>query len=82
MCVDSRSLGKVKYALHPGFVGSKSDNDIHYITALELVRLYRIPIKECIVTTCTLGSSLKYPIGIIHLHPRKDGNYVLEDKRK
>ena len=34
----------VKYILFPGHVTSKSDGELHYITAQQLTQLYSVPL--------------------------------------
>lgn len=38
----------VKYAVYPGYTTSR-DGDVHYIDARQLMRLYRVDPKECVV---------------------------------
>jgi hypothetical protein len=40
-----------KYAIWPGWVGSKNDKDKHYISAGQLMKLYRVDPRECVVLT-------------------------------
>jgi hypothetical protein len=67
------------YVLAPGYVSSYSDNDIHYISAKELRRLYGLRANQCI-EACD-GNKDEYgciiPPGIKRLYPRHDGEYVL-----
>ena len=70
---------KKKYALHPGYVRSKSDGDIHYINSSSLIRLYEVDPKECIIwnsiADITLNADAYY-----HLYPDYDGRYIIPDK--
>lgn len=66
---------KKKYLVFPGEVISKADGQTHYITAGQLVRLYKVNPLE--VKTILSDKDL---LGIrredyIELHPRFDGNY-------
>jgi len=38
-----------KYAVYPGFIYSKYDSQLHFISASALMRLYRVKPDECIV---------------------------------
>lgn len=42
-------MKKIKYVLHPGYIRSRSDGDIHYIGAGQLANLYGVPLSECII---------------------------------
>ena len=69
-----------KYALHPGWVTSKTDGERHYISTEQLRYLYGLPRRDCIVWDRYMSDSIK---GLnhddyIHLHPRYHGNYSLE----
>ena len=73
-----------RYVLHPGKVESKSDGQIHYVSAARLADLYGVSLRDCI--TYPYGDdtdsrfkrmSWRDPVGVIHLHPRYDGNYTL-----
>lgn len=69
---------KTKYALHPGFVKSRSDSDEHFITAGQLAQLYRIHPKDYIVwddnrPETFMGRSYG---DYVHLYPRFDGKYL------
>lgn len=66
------------YILEPGRVRSRTDGDIHYITALQLARLYGVPLSDCVVN---LGDKDLRPwVGLPVFRPRYDGNYPLFQK--
>lgn len=72
-------VSRPKFALHPGWVISKTDGDDHRISAGQLARLYKLKTYEYIVWR---GSALasEDQLGrryedFIHLYPRYDGNY-------
>lgn len=80
----ARIKTRSKYALYPGFVTSKTDGETHFISSLELARLYRVKISECITVSenrpdLSRGIDLT---GCIHLYPREDGNYCLPKGEK
>ena len=69
-----------KYALHPGWVTSKTDGDRHHISTEQLINLYRLPRRDCIVWDRTVPDRIK---GLnhddyIHIYPNYHGNYNLE----
>ena len=72
-----------RYIIHPGFISSKSDGDVHYVGYKQLVTLYKVDPRDC-----ELYNPVKfYPADymnedITHLYPRWDGNYSLETKHK
>lgn len=66
-----------KYLLMPGHVKSTTDNDNHYISAVQLADLYKVPLSECHVYNRAQPESKK---GIdtrnyIRLFPRQNGDY-------
>jgi hypothetical protein len=67
----------MKYLVCPGIVISKSDGDKHYISASDLIRLYKVNPLECkIVNSRESSAGLDWSKYII-LRPRTDGNYDL-----
>lgn len=80
---------EMRYAIHPDFVLSKSDGDVHYIGALQLIFLYRVAPRECLViddskdryTYARLMARAEEE-GLIHLWPRYDGDYTIPTERK
>lgn len=68
------------YVLFPGEVCSKSDGNVHYITAPELARLYGVQYRYCKVVYRDRESSVRGYIkqqNDIELYPREDGEYSL-----
>lgn len=65
----------MKYILCPEYVVSQSDGDLHYIGTAQLARLYGLRPHEWIDGSDLRGRDTT---GMIHLHPRTDGNYTLE----
>jgi len=77
MCCD------IKNIIRGGYVKSKSDGDIHYITAWKLLKLYKLNPRECLLIDnwdderdklrghCSIETMKWY-------HPRLDGNYDTE----
>jgi hypothetical protein len=67
---------KPKYMLHPDFVKSKRDGDEHYISCSQLIKLYGVPLRDCVKRpdrALTVSEMRDY----IHLHPQYDGDYTL-----
>ena len=72
-----------KYVLHPGYVWSRTDADRHFITAAVLARLYKVPMRECVVCRHTDNVSTRgLPKNMIHLYPRYDGDYRVERQER
>jgi hypothetical protein len=69
----------IKYALYPGKVRSINDGDWHFISSIELARLYKVKMSECItVDLRSKASFMGLNIGHLKsLHPRSDGKYPL-----
>lgn len=64
-----------KYMIHGERVTSKNDGDVHYVGAQQLVRLYGLDPRECILNsdkTPLRGYDLD---DFIHLFPRYEGDY-------
>ena len=71
-------MGK-KYALHPDFVISTYDDERHYITFQQLVRLYGVNPKDCVEWDRSRPATFrgrKYG-DYIHLYTRHDGDYKI-----
>lgn len=68
-----------KYIIVPGYIKSKNDGEIHYISASQLMRLYKVNPLECIVALGKYWHRGRIGIeSLIVLRPRYDGNYGLE----
>lgn len=65
----------MKYILHPGQIRSRTDGQIHYISAAKLARLYGLNLADCIVHK--EPKNYVFDVYDIHLHPRFDGDYTL-----
>lgn len=66
----------IKYVVLPGDVQSKNDGQIHYIGAGQLMRLYNVDPRECVVHRFGDHWFPEYD-KLIQLSPRYDGNYTL-----
>ena len=62
------------FLLCPGDVVSKSDGQTHFISAMQLVKLYGVQPYEC-----TYDSPYNRREGLLHLEPNYDGDYSLPD---
>jgi hypothetical protein len=63
-----------KYIVFPGFVLSKNDKAKHYITANQLIKLYKVDINDCYILNDR--SKIKSLHGIfMALRPKYDGDY-------
>lgn len=71
----------VRYIIHPGWVKSASDGDLHYITAGKLMSLYQLNLRDpnvhYVIDRDGKGFGIGETPGDIHLYPRFDGNYSL-----
>lgn len=72
------------FVVWPGYIHSKADGDRHFVTAERLIRLYNVPLRDCIVVhwgqegRCLAGLHQEQ---YIHLGPRYDGDYTLPATR-
>jgi hypothetical protein len=65
----------VKRAMvHPGYVRSRNDGDIHWITGRDLITLYRLNPATTTVATADNQTGLRLD-DYDHYYPRQDGNY-------
>jgi hypothetical protein len=67
----------MRYVIHPGDILSKNDRDIHFISAGQLMDLYGLDPKQCVV----FQDHTRYEPDDIHLYPRFDGDYREEKLR-
>jgi hypothetical protein len=66
----------VKRAMvHPGYVKSQNDGDIHWITGHDLIALYRPNPHTTRIYTPSMGGVSEYADQYNHYYPRQDGNY-------
>ena len=77
-------MKETKYAVFPGKIRSKSDGDIHYISAEKLIRLYGVDPKECLIISDDrdLQRQRHRIDGLVQLHPRYHGDYKTKDDKK
>lgn len=67
----------IMYAVHPGNVSSRNDGDRHYIGFDELIRLYGVSYKDCVLWDIGRPETFfqRRWEDYVHLFPREDGNY-------
>lgn len=66
--------------LHPGYVESKVDGDVHYISARKLADLYQVDHRKCAVVhnnpeRSGMSTRMIKTAGEVHLYPKFSGNY-------
>lgn len=68
-----------RYLLHPGEVVSKTDGQRHFISSDQLIELYDLDRKKCVVYKPYLSD--KFPndeyADLVDIVPRYDGEYVI-----
>lgn len=69
----------MRYVLHPGPMKSKSDAQEHYITAMQLARLYGLKPGQYVVSGPSKADAYREQEGDVHLYPRHHGDYKLPD---
>lgn len=75
-----------KYILYGGYVTSV-DGDDHYISPMDLVRLYKLRKDECILVSSVestvelRGFQPEFLKSLTELHPKVDGLYSMEEMR-
>lgn len=68
-----------RYMLHPGEVVSRNDSQTHFISARDLMRLYKLKPSECLICAHCYGrKALACEKGsLIDLYPKFNGDYSL-----
>ena len=62
------------YLVCPGWVQSANDGNMHYITAAQLMELYRVKPSECVVAGSPAARDTE---GLVHLTVQYNGDYEL-----
>jgi len=79
-------MTKIKYVVIGGRVISKTDGNEHYISPVQLVSLYGVNRRECLLYSDAKDHYLKTgnrtKDELIYLFPRYDGNYDLTQKEE
>ncbi len=80
---DAEGVSKIKYLVFPGYVVSKNDGDMHFISARQLIRLYGVQVDQCLVAssdphTLNFFISRHHSLNkLINLKQDRSGNYKL-----
>lgn len=69
-------MSEKKYLICPGNVRSINDNQVHYITAGQLMNLYKVKPEECVIYNEKTGYGLQFK-GLRSLGPKYNGDYSL-----
>lgn len=75
-------MSKKKYAVHPDRIVSKTDGQMHFISAYQLMKLYGVQPTECVVCSDKHPNMGIHNNDYIHLTPRHDGDYSIESAIK
>ena len=76
---EPQRVEEIEYIIYPGFVTSKRDGDLHYISAQKLMTLYGVEPKKCRVAVEQEDIERirrKSPEALL-LTPLAEGNYSL-----
>lgn len=65
-----------KYCLFGGYVRSKNDGQVHYVSGRDLIDLYGLPPRQCVVAPLE-KLYWRMPSNLIALGVRNDGNYTI-----
>jgi hypothetical protein len=69
----------IRFAVYPGRVLSAHDGDRHFISAPQLIRLYGVDPRECVIFHGDDRDRGKSAEGLIRLSPSRSGDYSLSD---
>lgn len=72
----------IKYAICTGYIISKSDGDMHWLDASQLIKLYGIRREECIIIeegdkNSERGYTSEFLDSLTYLRPRYNGDYLI-----
>ena len=70
--------GKLRYAVHAGWVTSPNGGRRHFIPASRVAELYGLKRGEWFDSEAWMGTKRS---SFIHLYPRDDGDYTLPARR-
>jgi len=73
---EARPMTNKKYVICPGWIVSQNDGDRHFITAQQLIRLYGVNPKECIVRR-ERDNVLPWHKELKWLRPKYNGDYQI-----
>jgi hypothetical protein len=65
-----------KYLVIPGEVVSQNDGQTHFISAQQLIKLYGVDKRDCVIVS-PKSIAINFYEDLIKLTPKEDGNYQL-----
>lgn len=74
------STGTPKYLLCPGYIRSKKDGQVHYVGASDLMRLYNVDPRECVIFHHKAEHNHSRMDSLIKLYPKYNGDYTLPEE--
>lgn len=72
-------MNRKRYILFPGKVMSSSDGQIHNVSTLQLLKLYKVPFAECRSYPESIRKTYIPQPGDIILRPDYSGKYTLPE---
>jgi hypothetical protein len=72
----------VRYVVIPGQISSKNDGQFHFISSSQLMKLYGVDPRECVVKNKDYGDLGYNFSGLIELRPRYDGDYQIPSRKE
>lgn len=67
----------IKYVICPGYMISKNDREVHYISSIQLMKLYNVNPAECIICDYSRPKTHKgLHNNLIYLYPKYNGHYI------
>jgi hypothetical protein len=73
----NRSQNEKHFLIVPNYVISRTDGQQHFISEHQLMRLYGVERRECVVSCCPQGH--REEEGLLWLEPSYEGDYSLPD---
>jgi len=70
-----------KYLVYGGYVVSQRDDEVHYVSPIQVAGLYGVDREKCIIVNSDRDLGIERG-NFIELCPQKDGNYNLEERLK
>lgn len=75
----ARPRDEKHFLVCPNYVVSKNDGQTHWINEHQLMRLYGVERRECVIACCPTHH--REEEGLLHLEPSYEGDYSLPDVR-
>lgn len=73
----TRPWDEKHFLVCPNYVVSRTDGQTHWISEHQLMRLYGVQRRECVIACCPTHH--KEEEGLLHLEPSYEGDYSLPD---